>query len=63
MPNKPDYPDWRDTNPPKEEKPKKPAPLYPQENPERKGYGRLAADVIREEKERKRKAIKEATGE
>ena len=59
MPNKPDYPDWRDTEPPKEEKPRKPV-LYPQDNPKQKGYTGLATDVVKEEKARKKRALDEA---
>lgn len=59
MPNKPDYPDWRDTEPPKEDRPRR-AGLYQQENKEKKGYTGLAADVVKEEKARKKRALDEA---
>lgn len=56
MPN-PDYPDWRDTEPPKEEKRHKPQPIFQQENKEKKGYAPLAADTIREKRAKDKKAL------
>jgi len=56
MPNKPDYPDWRDTEPPKEEPKRIPPP-----DPKLVGTGtaRAAADAIKKRKEETERLLEE----
>lgn len=59
MPNKPDYPDWRDTEPPKEDKSRQPKPERPDSRLVGTGAARGAAESLKRNREEKERILKE----
>ena len=59
MPEKPDYPDWRDVEPPKEERKKVRKPERPSEELLGTGLARNAGKLLKKNREEKERLLKE----